>query len=123
MKNANALIEQVKNLGADLAIGEGGVLKIRMQQPLPADLLDTLKSCKGEILQLLVLTPDERAGCGYCEEVAKEREAGRKPSSYTSTTFCTGGCGHVYIFPGVASRVDSCPWCHNRSQGLPIPRP
>lgn len=123
MKNANALIEQVKNLGASLVVGDGGVLKIRMQQPLPADLVDTLKSCKAEILQLLVLTPDERAAVAYCEEVAKEREAGRNPASYTSTTFCAGGCGHVYIFPEAASRVDSCPWCRNRVRGLPIPRP
>ena len=122
MKNTNALIEQVKNLGADLVVGDGGVLKIRMQQPLPADLVDALKSCKTEILQLLVLTPDERAAVTYCEEVAKEREAGRKPSSYTSTAFCAG-CGHVHIFPGAPPRVDTCPWCHNRSQGLPIPRP
>lgn len=124
MKNANALalIEKVKNLGADLAIGEGGVLKIRMQQALPAELVDALKSCKTEILQLLVLTPDERAAVEYCEAVAKEREVGHKPSSYTSTTFCAG-CGHVHIFPGAPARVDSCPWCHNRSRGLPIPRP
>ena len=122
MKNANALIEQAKNLGADLAIGEGGVLKIRMQQPLPKDLVDSLRESKAELLQLLALTPDERVAIAYCEAVAKEREAGRKPSSYTSITFCAG-CGHVHIFPGAPPRVDTCPWCSNRVKGLPIPRP
>ena len=123
MKNANALIEQAKNLGADLAIGEGGVLKIRMQQPLPKDLVDSLRESKAELLQLLALTTEERVAVMYCEAVARERGEGRNPASYTSTTFCAGGCGHVFIFPGAPTRVDSCPWCSNRSHGLPIPRP
>ena len=123
MKNATALIEQVKNLGADISIGEGGVLKIRMQQPLPEDLVDSLRESKDEILQLLALTPDERVAVAYCEAVARERGKGRNPASYTSTTFCAGGCGHVFIFQGAPTRVDSCPWCSNRLRGLPIPRP
>lgn len=68
------------------------------------------------------LTDAERAAIQYCEMAAKEREAGRVPASYTSTTKC-GACGAVYIFPGSPNHVDACPWCHNRVRGLPIPRP
>lgn len=68
------------------------------------------------------LTDAERAAIEYCEMVAKEREAGIRPASYTSTTTCRG-CGLVYIFYGAPSRVDACPWCANRVRGLPIPRP
>ena len=68
------------------------------------------------------LTDAERAALEYCEKVAREREAGIRPASYTSTTTCRG-CGLVYIFPGAPARVDCCPWCSNRGKGLPIPRP
>ena len=68
------------------------------------------------------LTDAERAAVAYCEMAAKEREAGRVPASYTSTTKC-GACGAVYIFPGSPNHVAACPWCYNRVRGLPIPRP
>ena len=68
------------------------------------------------------LTDAERAAVDYCQRVAQEREAGRVPASYTSTTTCRG-CGRVYIFPGAPARVDCCPWCSNRGKGLPIPSP
>ena len=67
------------------------------------------------------LTEAERAAIRYCEKVARERGAGIRPASYTSTTTCRG-CGLVYIFQGAPSKVDACPWCLNRARGLPIPR-
>ncbi len=36
------------------------------------------------------LTEAERAAIRYCEKVAREREAGIRPASYTSTTTCRG---------------------------------
>ena len=68
------------------------------------------------------LTDAERVAVAYCEMAAKEREAGRVPASYTSTTTCRE-CGQVYIFAGAPAGVDCCPWCFNRVRGLPIPRP
>ncbi len=65
---------------------------------------------------------EEAAAIAYCERVAKEREAGRVPPSYTATTHCRG-CGTVPVFAGAPTQVDACPWCHNRTRGLPIPRP
>ena len=65
---------------------------------------------------------EEAAAIAYCERVAADREAGRTPPSYTATTHCRG-CGLVPIFAGAPARVDACPWCFNRTKGLPIPRP
>ena len=67
-------------------------------------------------------TEAEQRAIEYCERVAKDREAGRVPVSYISTTHCRS-CGTVPIFAGLPVLVDACPWCHNRTRGLPIPRP
>lgn len=67
-------------------------------------------------------TDDERQAIEYAERIARLREDGRVPDSYTGQTVCQG-CGLVWIFQGAPSRVDSCPWCFNRAKGLPIPRP
>jgi len=49
-----------------------------------------------------------------------EREAGRIPDSYQDIANCDQ-CGPVWLFmPG---DVPSCPWCINRYNGWPIPRP
>jgi hypothetical protein len=49
------------------------------------------------------------------------RERGEVPPSYTAVTVCAG-CGPVPIFPGVAKKVEGCPWCLNRAAGRPVPR-
>lgn len=56
--------------------------------------------------------------------VIKKREQGIVPNHYTSFTYCKG-CGYVYIPPDMVNKgfVLGCPWCSNRSKGLPIPRP
>lgn len=53
--------------------------------------------------------------------VRKMREKGVVPPSYTAVTVCAG-CGPVPIFPGVAEKVEGCPWCMNRAAGRPVPR-
>lgn len=53
-------------------------------------------------------------------EATRQREAGIVPAHYTATTECRG-CGPVPIFPGCPPGVDACPWCVNRSRGLPVP--
>jgi hypothetical protein len=54
--------------------------------------------------------------------IRKMRERGEVPPTYTAMTVCRH-CGPVPIFPGVAARVEACPWCLNRAAGKPIPRP
>jgi|GEM_PF-1779367 len=50
----------------------------------------------------------------------RERKAGRIPESYQYVATCRH-CGPVWLtIPG---HVPSCPWCINRYNGWPIPRP
>jgi hypothetical protein len=53
--------------------------------------------------------------------IRKMREKGIVPPTYTAVTVCAG-CGPVPIFPGVAKKVEGCPWCLNRAAGRPVPR-
>lgn len=85
-------------------------------------MVEAKKSATPKCAEVQVLTEAERAAIEYCQRVAKEREAGLVPASYSSNTNCAG-CGRVYIFPGAPARVDCCPWCFNRVRGLPIPKP
>jgi len=50
------------------------------------------------------------------------RESGNVPAHYTTTTDCKG-CGLVWIFEGGLPKVKGCPWCFNRLQNLPTPKP
>lgn len=49
------------------------------------------------------------------------RRQGKRPAHYTATAICRG-CGPVPIFEGTTGHVLGCPWCYNRTNGLPIPR-
>lgn len=44
------------------------------------------------------------------------------PPHYTEQTSCIH-CGLVWIFKCGMRKVFGCPWCDNKRQGLPIPRP
>lgn len=48
------------------------------------------------------------------------REKGEIPPDYIHKAECAG-CGPVWLF--ASGRFQGCPWCFNRSRGLPIPRP
>ena len=53
--------------------------------------------------------------------IRKMRERGEVPPTYTAVTVCRH-CGPVPIFPGVAEKVEGCPWCMNRAAGRPMPK-
>lgn len=50
----------------------------------------------------------------------KLRKSGVAPKHYDRKAICRG-CGPVWLWRD--GLVDGCPWCWNRSEGLPIPRP
>ncbi|MDP7284407.1 MAG: hypothetical protein QGG61_08500 [Arenicellales bacterium] len=52
----------------------------------------------------------------------RQRERGECPSHWTEHCECAG-CGLVLLWPGSPARVLGCPWCFNRAEGRPIPRP
>ena len=86
------------------------------------ELTDTRPAHDTEPVTVTALTEAEREAIEYAERVAAIREQGKVPGSYTAITHCRH-CGTVPIFAGAPARVDSCPWCHNRTNRLWIPRP
>lgn len=54
----------------------------------------------------------------------KTRERGEIPAAYTDTTICKD-CGEIPIPPSMRcdGYVLGCPWCFNKTNGLPIPKP
>jgi hypothetical protein len=51
-----------------------------------------------------------------------ERQQGLVPEDYTAVCECAK-CGFVFLQDGMPLKVEGCPWCLNRVDGLPIPRP
>jgi hypothetical protein len=49
-----------------------------------------------------------------------EMDSGQVPEHYTEVAHCKG-CGPVWLW--FAGDVLGCPWCWNRANGHPIPRP
>ena len=45
---------------------------------------------------------------------------GKRPAHFTEKAECSQ-CGPIYLWS--SETVHGCPWCHNRAEGLPIPRP
>lgn len=142
--NAARLIEQVRAVGGRIEV-KGITLKLAAPKPLPDDLMAELRAHKNTLMTYLIagrygLTveelrdlagknwPDLEANPalleGFAEIVSirKMRERGEVPPTYTAMTVCRH-CGPVPIFPGVADKVEGCPWCMNRAAGKPIPRP
>ena len=52
----------------------------------------------------------------------RQRERGECPPHWTEHCDCAG-CGPVFLWPGSPARVLGCPWCFNRVEERPIPRP
>ena len=53
---------------------------------------------------------------------SRQRERGERPPHWTAHCECAG-CGPVFLWPSSPGQVLGCPWCLNRAQGSPIPRP
>jgi len=66
--------------------------------------------------------PDILEALKLAFELGQKRAAGTIPAHYAAATVCKE-CGLVPTWPGAPSRVLGCPWCANRADGLPIPRP
>ena len=47
-------------------------------------------------------------------------ETGQPPAHYIAVGYCEQ-CGPIWSWHG--GRVSACPWCRNRLEGRPIPRP
>jgi hypothetical protein len=83
--------------------------------------LDELRELAGKDWPELEANPELLECFAGMVQVRKMREKGIVPPTYTAVTVCAG-CGPVPIFPGVAEKVEGCPWCLNRAAGRPVPR-
>ena len=83
--------------------------------------LDDLKAVAGQDWLDIRQDPDALKALARSIQTRRMRERGEVPRHYTSTTVCCH-CGLVPIFRGVGTYVQGCPWCFNRTKGLPIPR-
>ncbi len=135
---ARALVEGARRDGLVLMGTPSGTLRVRGPEAAIAKWTPALRGHKADILAALndaglirgqksvtvteLASAEEAAAIAYAEKVQALREQGQVPGSYTATTHCRG-CGTVPIFAGAPVRVVSCPWCRNRIEGLPIPRP
>ncbi len=137
--NALNLIQEVTQAGVTMTL-EGGDLVLSGARPLPDDLVEQLRRHKPEVVATLNrpidpealeeraaimefdggLSREEVEAMAHALQTRRMRERGAVPPHYTATTTCKR-CGPVHIFPGVPDRVDGCPWCFNRVQGLPVP--
>ena len=134
---ARALVEDARRDGLVLTVTPSGALRVRGSEAAIAKWMPALRGHKADILAALTdaglirgkigtmtepTSTEEAAAVAYAEKIQALREQGRVPGSYTATTHCRS-CGTVPIFAGAPVRVDSCPWCRNRIEGQPIPRP
>ena len=66
--------------------------------------------------------PDALAALRAALAVERSRAEGIAPPDYTQAVVCAG-CGLVWLWQGAPARVIGCPWCANRINGRPVPRP
>ena len=66
--------------------------------------------------------PNLLAALRLAFEFGQQRRRGIIPQHYTEPINCEA-CGPVWAWPGAPARALACPWCANRADGLPIPRP
>jgi hypothetical protein len=119
---------------ADLESVFSRPVAVQPDEPTPAPVADTSRRWHGfSLADLLALAgPDEAPilrdnatvaeAFAKCLKLAETRARGVRPAHYTRAAVCLG-CGPVWLSPGGLARVLGCPWCSNRAEGRPIPRP
>ena len=68
MSDVQTLLARCRELGAELAPGPDGRLKVKAPAPLPEELQEELKRRRGEVLALLLSTP---LLCRHCNSEAR----------------------------------------------------
>ena len=83
-----------------------------------------LKESAGEDWEGMKDNPELLEAFKSAVQDQKIKERGGVPLDYTATTHCKN-CGDVFVPPALASggNVLGCPWCWNKANSLPIPKP
>ena len=96
------------------------------EQPKARDLqgltLEELQEAAGEDWLEVRDDPDVLEALAHAVVTRRQRERSERPPHWTQACECAG-CGPVFLWPGSPVRVLGCPWCFNRAEGRPIPRP
>ena len=83
---------------------------------------DELKAIAGDDWDLVDDDPALLAAFSGAVADRRQRERGQRPPGWTHRVTCAG-CGPVHLWSGSPLAVLACPWCFNRLEGRPIPRP
>ncbi|MBS0194778.1 MAG: hypothetical protein JSR34_11080 [Proteobacteria bacterium] len=94
--------------------------RLSLAAGLPAEPAMPLDS--GDYAELTACTDIEVVAYAHSLRVRAERWLGHVPVGWTLPSLCRG-CGPVWLWLGAPSIVLACPWCWNRKDGRPIPRP
>jgi len=89
---------------------------------LPGLMLAELEEVAGEDWPEVRDDPQVLEALAHAVITRRQRERGERPSHWSETCDCAG-CGPVYLWRGSPVSVLGCPWCFNRAEGQPIPRP
>lgn len=114
---------EILDLFSQSAAGEEGT---EAETPWPVDLRglmpEELQEAAGEDWPMVRGDPVVLDALAHAIVTRRQRERGECPPDWTETCECAG-CGPVFLWLGSPARLLGCPWCFNRADGLPIPRP
>ena len=88
----------------------------------PADLLAAMAEEEIEVIGTDELPLAALTDLAAAMAATRARAAGRVPKGWIKVVTCAG-CGPVWLWRGAPDTVEACPWCHERHQGRPVPRP
>tara|TARA_B100000959_G_scaffold272112_1_gene321071 strand:+ start:870 stop:1226 length:357 start_codon:yes stop_codon:yes gene_type:complete len=115
---ATDLIGKTNQLAIKLSI-EGDSLCIDAPKAsLTPNIKKEIANNKQEIIEIL----KEQEWYARHQSTMLTKQRGQVPPSHTFIGECKY-CGPVWLFSQTNGVLDICPWCRNRKEGWPIPRP
>ncbi len=85
-------------------------------------LRDLLRFAAPEDIPALDASPGLCKAFAWTLHLGELRQRGERPAHYTRRAICNH-CGPVWLWEPGPAHVLGCPWCFNRANRLPIPRP
>lgn len=110
-------------MSAPAALEEAQRLRlIRLAQAAELPARDVVRLARGECHALANLSDATCLAYARALLATADRRDGYQPQGWGQAATCAH-CGPVWLWHGAPAEVLGCPWCWNRADGLPIPRP